>query len=511
MSETASNNKRIAKNTLFLYFRMMFIMLITLYTSRVVLDKLGIVDYGINNVVGGLAGMFTFFSSSLANASQRFLNIELGKKDVLGAQRVFNQHFVIYLCFIAAVLLLAETVGLWFVLNKLVIPPERLTAAIWVYQFTIISLCVTLLGIIFNSVIIAHEDMKVYSYIGIYEGIAKLLIAFAISIVPFDRLICYAALLMCVSLSTQIFYACHCFKHYQECKLNLCWEKNAFKETFPLISWNLVGTAVYAINHQGTNLLLNMFFGPVVNAARAVSMQINHAIMNFGTSFYTSVRPQITKSYAAGDFEYMNKLFFYSSKYSVFLLWMLCLPVMLNIEQILHIWLVDIPEYTGIFTIWILAYSMVDILNNPIWSIALSVGKLKKYISIGSSVFLCAFPISYVCLKMGTSPTSVFIILFLVRLVYLFVVIKIIRTYISFSLKEYLHKVILKSLGVLTISGLLSLVIGSFMPQTFIGLILNVGVCLFVIASTIWFLGVNRKERITFKTAILKKLTFVKK
>lgn len=506
MSTTSENNKRIAKNTLLLYFRMMLTMVVSLYTSRVVLNALGIEDFGIYNVVGGLAGMFTFFSSSLANASQRFLNIELGKKDFLGAKQVFNQHLVIYLCFIAAVLLLAETIGLWFVLNKLVLPPDRLVAAVWVYQLTIISLCITLLGIIFNSIIIAHEDMKVYSYIGIYEGVAKLLIAFTITVVPFDRLVCYTVLLMCVSLSTQFFYAYHCFKHYQECKLNLCWDKQAFKETIPLISWNLVGTAVYAVNHQGTNLLLNMFFGPVVNAARAVSMQINQAIMNFGSSFYTSVRPQITKSYAAGDIEYMNKLFFYSSKYSVFLLWMLCLPVMLNIDQILNLWLVDVPEYTNEFTIWILAYSMVDILNNPIWSIALSVGKLKKYIIIGSGVFLCAFPISFVCLKMGASPISVFIVLFFVRLVYLFVVIKIIRTYISFSLKDYFYKVILKSLGVLSISGLLSLVASSFMPQTFIGLILNVGGCLLVIVSTIWLVGVNHSERLQALSVIRKKI-----
>lgn len=491
----SSNNKRIAKNTLFLYFRMMFIMLITLYTSRVVLDKLGIVDYGINNVVGGLAGMFTFFSSSLANASQRFLNIELGKKNIIGAKRVFNQHLVIYLCFIGGVLLLAETIGLWFVLNKLVIPQDRLVASLWVYQLTIISLCVTLLGIIFNSVIIAHEDMKVYSYVGIYEGVAKLAIAFIISFAPFDRLICYAILLLFVTLSTQFFYAYHCFKKYQECRLDLHWEQKAFKETLPLVSWNLVGTAVYAINHQGTNLLLNMYFGPVVNAARAVSLQINNAISNFGTSFYTSVRPQITKSYAAGDYEYMNKLFFYSSKYSVFLLWMLCLPVMLNIDQILSIWLVDVPEYTSVFTIWILAYSMVDILNNPIWSIALSIGKLKKYIMIGSGVFLSAFPISYVCLEMGASPTSVFIVLFAVRIIYLFVVIKIIRSYISFSIKEYFNQVISRSLGVVFVSGALSYMISSFIPQTFAGLILNITLCLFTIALVTWTLGLNSSER----------------
>ena len=495
MSSTSSNNKRIAKNTLFLYFRMMFIMLITLYTSRVVLDKLGFVDYGINNVVGGLAGMFTFFSSSLANASQRFLNIELGKKDIIGAKRVFNQHLVIYLCFIGGVLLLAETIGLWFVLNELVIPQDRLVASLWVYQLTIISLCVTFLGIIFNSVIIAHEDMKVYSYVGIYEGVAKLAIAFIISIAPFDRLICYAVLLLCVTLSTQFFYAYHCFKKYQECRLELHWEKKVFKETLPLVSWNLVGTAVYAINHQGTNLLLNMYFGPVVNAARAVSLQISHAINNFGTSFYTSVRPQITKSYAAGDYEYMNKLFFYSSKYSVFLLWMLCLPVMLNIDQILSIWLVDVPEYTSVFTVWILAYSMVDILNNPIWSIALSVGKLKRYIMIGSGVFLSAFPISFACLEMGASPTSVFIVLFLVRIIYLFVVVKIIRSYISFSIKEYFSQVISRSLGVVFVSGAISYTVCSFIPQTFVGLILNVTLCLFTITLVVWTLGLNSSER----------------
>ena len=494
-SNVSSNNKRIAKNTLFLYFRMMFIMIITLYTSRVVLDKLGIVDFGINNVVGGLASMFTFFSSSLANASQRFLNIELGKNDMAGANRVFNQHLVIYLSFIAIVFLMAETIGLWFVLNKLNIPPERVVAAVWVYQFTVFSLCITLLGIIFNSLIIAHEDMKIYSYIGIYEGIAKLVIAFAISIVAFDRLICYTALLMCVSLSVQFFYAYYCFKHYQECYLKLSWEKQAFKETLPLVSWNLVGTAVYAINHQGINLLLNMFFGPAVNAARAVSMQINNAINNFGTNFYTSVRPQITKSYASGDFDYMNKLFFYSSKYSVFLLWMLCLPVMLNIDMILDLWLTDVPEYTNTFTIWILAYSVVDILNNPIWSIALSVGKLKRYISIGSSVFLSAFPISYICLKLGASPTSVFIVLFVVRLIYLLVVVKLIRTYISFSIKEYVSKVVCRCLSVIALSSLMSYLACLVLPQSLIGFIIKIAVCLLVVAFTVWICGMTHAEQ----------------
>ena len=378
------NSKRIAKNTIFLYIRMLFIMFITLFTSRVILDKLGIEDFGINNVVGGLAMMFTFFSSSLTNATQRFLNIELGIKNSLGANRVFNQHLIIYVIIICIVILLAETIGLWIVINKLVIPSERLSAALWVYQFTIISLAITLIGIVFNSMIIAHEDMKIYSYVGILDGILKLVIAYAICVLPFDRLITYSFLLLTVTLLVQGSYAYYCFKNYKECKLHFIWNKKSIKDTFSFISWNVVGTAIYATKDQGTNLLLNIYFGPTVNAARAIAYQVSSAVSSFGVNFYTSVRPQIVKSYSNGNVDYLNKLFFKSSKYSIFLMWIVILPVILCIDTLLELWLVEVPFQTNIFIVWVLADSMLALLTNPTWSIALATGKLKKYTLIGN-------------------------------------------------------------------------------------------------------------------------------
>lgn len=490
---------------------MLFLMAITLFTSRVVLDKLGIEDYGIYNVVGGLATMFIFFQSSLANATQRFLNVELGKDNIKGANDVFCQHLILYLVVSVIIIFLGETIGLWFVYNKLTIPPERLTAAIWVYQFTLISLCITLMGIVFNSEIIAHEDMNIYSYVGIFEGCARLAIAYAISITPFDRLIVYGSLMLFVSLIVQSTYFIYSRKRYQECKLYYIWDKSLLKKTSSIVGWNTVGTAVYAINDSGVNILLNMFFGPVVNAARGISFQINSAVNNFTTNFFVSVRPQIVKSYAQGDNEYLLKLFYNSSKYSFFMLWMLSLPIMLCIDRILHLWLKEVPEYTNIFTIWILAYSLINVLNNPIWSIALAVGKLKKYIMIGSGVFLMVFPLAYVFLKSGASPVSVYVVLFFVRLCYLLVVLKIIKQYINYSYYDYFRNVIRPIFAVLSLSLLLNYAIKYLMPDTLILMFVFIAISIFVTGIIIWNVGITSQERVFVKAAINNKFKQYKK
>lgn len=502
-----SKSKRIAKNTIFLYIRMLFVMFITLFTSRVVLDKLGIEDFGINNVVGGLAMMFAFFSSSLTNATQRFLNIELGLKNPIGANHVFNQHLVIYVIIICVVVLLAETIGLWFVMNKLVIPLERLSAALWVYQFTIISLAITLIGIVFNSMIIAHEDMKIYSYVGMLEGVLKLIIAYAISVLPFDRLITYSFLLLILTLLVQSCYACYCFKCYEECKFHFIWNKKSIKETFSFISWNFVGTAIYAVNDQGINILLNVFFGPIVNAARAISYQVSSAINNLGTNFYTAVRPQLVKSYAAKDYGYLIYLFFNSSKYSFFLMWMLCLPVMLSIDTILNLWLKEVPQYTNVFTRWILAYSLVNILTNPIWSIMLAVGKLKKYISIGSGIMLINFPIAYFFLKWGYSPVCVFISLFLIRLLYLLITLKILREHINFSFTSYLKKVLLPCVNVFVLSAFISIPIYKVLSDNLLEELTSSFISIIMIIASIWMLGCTQKEKMLIRKFIKHKIS----
>lgn len=503
-----SNNRsiQIAKNTFFLYFRMLFLMFVTFFTSRVILESLGVVDYGIHNVVGGLASMFVFFRSSLANVTQRYLNIELGANNIERAHQIFCLHQTIYLIIAIIVIIAAETIGLWLVYNKLVIPPERMYAALWVYQFTIISLAITILSVVYDSVLIAHEDMKIYSYVGVVEGIMKLIISYIISIVMLDKLILYSFLLFVVALGIRLFYSFFCKRRYAECYFQFRWNTNEIKEASSLVSWNTIGTVVWAINDQGINILLNMFFGPAVNAARGISFQISNAINNFGTNFYTSVRPQMVKSYATKDFEYLYKLFFASSKYSVYLLWMFCLPVMLCIDQILALWLHDVPEYTNIFTIWILGYSMVNILNNPIWSLALAVGKLKSYILIGSSVFFTAFPLSYICLQANCPPVSVFVCMFLIRIVYIYIVINILRRYIPISLKRYFSEVIRPVIFVISVSGIIALSFSMQIEMSILNDILICIICWAAILGSVWFLGLRNSEKSKLITFIMNKI-----
>lgn len=474
---------------------MAVLMVISLFTARVLLDKLGVEDFGIYNVVGGLAGMFTFFSSSLTNASQRYLNIALGKQDVQDASLIVRQHFTLYIVICIIVVVAAETIGLWIVCEKLVIPSARLYAAIWVYQFWVISLCATLMGIIFNSQIIAHEDMNIYSYIGIYEGISKLVVCYLVSICSIDRLIMYGLLLLLVTVSVQIFYFLYCKRHYVETQLKLLWNKGLLKETSSLVGWNTVGTLIYAVNDTGINVLLNLFFGPAVNAARAVSMQVSMALNNFSANFYTAVRPQLTKSYASQDWNYLFKLFYGSSKYSFYLLWIFALPISFSIDEILSVWLKVVPEYTGTFTILVLAYSLVNILNNPIWTLALAAGKLKRYIGIGSAVFFSIFPLAYIALKCGCSPSSVFVIMVVVRMVYLLVVLKIIHRYVAYSYKDYMNKVVLPIVKVVFSTTCVAYGLSFILTENFMATVAYCIVVCLLSCFVIWWFGMDQVER----------------
>lgn len=480
-------------------------MFVSFFTSRIVLQNLGITDFGIYNIVGGFASMFVFFQSSLSNATQRYLNIELGKGDIRGATSVFRLHQTLYILIVAIVLLFGETVGLWFVCNKLVIPANRMEAAVWVYQFALLSYCLSIISVVYDAAIMAHEDMKIYSYIGISEGASKLVIAYVISVVHSDRLVIYAFLLFLLVLCMRIFYFFFCSRKYEECKSRFTWNVQEAKHTFSLIGWDAVGSFVYTLNDQGVNILLNMFFGPAVNAARGISYQISYALNNVCTNFYTAVRPQMMKSYASGDVRNLIRLFFRSSKYAVFLLWVLCLPVMLCIDPILSIWLTHVPEYTNIFTIWVLSYSMVNVISYPIGIIAFTVGHLKRYILIGNSIFFIALPFSYVCLKAGCSPVSVFQTLFIVRIAYIVAILLIIRRYVFFSIKQYIAEVIRPSITVIAISGSICLFLSKLLQQTFVGYSLLCCICVLSVLCLVWTFGITTKER----NSIIKKVKAV--
>ena len=502
----AKKSKRILKNTFFLYIRMLFVMAISIYTSRVVLDKLGITDFGIYSVVGGTTSLFVFFRSSLANASQRFLSIALGKGDLVQAQKTFCLHQTLYLILSIIVVILAEIIGLWLLNNKLVIPAERMNAAFWAFQLMVISLVVTLLSIVYDAIIIAHENMKIYSYVGIFEGVAKLGVAYLIAIASFDRLIFYSALLFGIALGIRIFYTIYCKIAYEECQFSFTWDKSVIKETSSLVGWNLVGTAVFAVNNQGMDILLNMFFGPIVNAAKSVASQVDRTVNNFANNFFVAVQPQVTKSYATKDFDYLLKLFYTSSKYSFFLLWFFCLPLMLCIDTILSLWLKDVPQNAGIFVNLILTYSLINVLNNPIWSISLAVGKLKKYICIGSGVFLLSFPISYICLKNGCKASSVIIVNDIVRFVYIWVVLHIIKQYVPISTIKYIQSVIIPIGLVVLLSGTLSLFLYSRLSNDIFNNILLGIIATFINSTIIIFIGLKSNERNVLFAALKKRL-----
>ena len=446
--------------------------------------------------------MFGFFQSSLSNATQRYLNVELGRNDLKGVNRVFSLSQLIYFAMSILVVIVAEIIGLWFIYNKLTIPPDRLDAALWVFHTTVISLFFTINGIVYNSMLIANENMKAYAYLGIIEVVLKLLIAFALFYSPFDRLKLYSVLFLLVTLSVQSFYAVTCIRKYKEARFHYYWNTNIFREMFAFMGWNTVGTAAWALNHQGINILYNIFFGPVVNAANGIASQVNSAVTKFSMNFYTAVQPQIVKSYAASDYDYFRSLIYNSSRYSFYLMWLICLPIMLRIDYILEIWLGNVPEYTNQFVIWTLIYSLINTLTNPFWMAIQAVGKLKKYVLIGSGVFFLAFPVALIFFKFGSSAITALQTLAVIRGLYLLTVIIITNKYVNIDIKRYILHTIFPIVKVSAISLLILLLLNNLFPQNFIYLIITVAVSIAITLATVYFVGTTKSEKTLVTTKI---------
>lgn len=496
MPDNSSNSKRIAKNTVFLYIRMLLLLFISLYTVRVILDKLGVEDYGIYNVVGGLATMFAFFSSALANGVQRFVSIELGRNDHEQAKKVFTHCLVLFLVLTLGIFVVGECVGIWFLNNKLQIPEARFEAATIVFHLSMLSACANFIGIVFNSEIIANEDMKIYSYLGIADGLFKLLIAYLIGYFPIDNLILYAALQTLVVLIIQIFYAIYCFRKYAECCIVRTLERSIFKKISSFMSWNVFGTIIYVTKDQCLNILLNMFYGPVVNASRAVALQVNGAITQFSNNIYTSVQPQIIKSYSAGNLEYMHKLFFMSSKYCALMLWLIGLPVILSINDLLGIWLKDVPDYAPLFTILVIVDSMGAVLTNAPWGATLAVGKLKWYQIFGNGALLLILPMSYLFMKLGAGPSCAFYVLIVCRIFQIIAVLIISNKLIHFSLRRYFDQVVKPLVIVLSLTLLISMLVLHFVQITgFLRILATVLVTVPITIITVYSFTLTQSEK----------------
>lgn len=401
MNEEIHNSKRAIKNTIFLYFRMIFIMLVNLYASRVILDKLGVSDYGIYNSVGGVVAMLAFLNSTLSTGTSRFLTFELGRQNSNRLKDTFNTAFFSHLILAVIVVVILESFGPWFVKTQLIIPDDRIRAALLVFHISVFTTFISITQVPYTSVIIAHENMKIYAYIGIYEAIARLLVVFLISFVRFDSLIFYAILVALVQLSVVIIYRIFCIRSYSESHINISFDKTIFKEMISFSGYSLIANLYHVISIQGLVVLINMFFQPAIAAAQAIANQISGAMMQFVNNFRTAINPQIIKLYAAGEYEESKKLTLSSSIYVHELVLLIALPLIVTMEPLLHLWLVDVPEYAIIFSQLILIKQILDVYNGTLYVPMIASGKIK-YNSFAALFFgILFFVLLYLFLKHG--------------------------------------------------------------------------------------------------------------
>lgn len=401
-----SSNATIAKNTIYLYFRMMFTMLVTLYTSRVILDVLGITDYGLYQTVGGVVGMLSFINGALSGGASRFLTFELGVGNKDRLQRTFSTTFVIHLGLAVFLLLICETLGLWFLHTKLVIPDGRLSAVVIVYHLSIVTAVVNLMTVPYTASIISHERMGAYAYLSIFECSAKLLIVYLLGIGGLDKLVTYAVLILLLQVGIWIYYNRYCVSRFEETKFYFVFDKSIFKRILSFSAWSLFAQGAIALNSQGILLLLNMFFSPAVVAARSISIQVNMAANQFVTNFRTAVNPQIVKKYASCDYEGSKRLLLASTKYSYYLMWIICLPLCLLARPVLELWLVEVPDYTVVFLQLILIQSLFQVFDTSFYTALYAKGKLRENALISPTIGFIAFPIIYLLFKMGCSPVA---------------------------------------------------------------------------------------------------------
>ena len=505
---TSENNKRIAKNTLMLYIRMLITMVVGLFTSRVVLQTLGVEDYGIYAVVGGIVSMFTFLNGGMISATQRYLNFELGRGNQEQLSKVFSTSVQIHALISLIVLLLSETIGLWFLYEKLVIPAERLDAAFWVFQFSIVACVVNIISVPYNAVIVAHEKMSAFAYMSILDVVLKLLIVYLLYISPWDKLVMYAALLLCVGLFMRWIYASYCQKHFQEAHYRHHFEKSLLKEMFSFSGWSLWGNLAAMLYSQGLNMMLNIFFGPVVNAARGIALQVQGVVQGFVGNFQMALNPQITKSYANGDLAQMHSLMFRSARFSFFLLFLLALPILIEANYILQLWLGKFPEDTVVFMRWIIGISLIYTIANPCVIANQATGKVKVYQAVVGGILLLILPASYIALVLGAPAYSVFIVHFCVESIAQFSRMYMLRKLINLSLREYLNHIYLPIVVVVLVSILLPIYLHTQMLEGFLRLLCVGTVCVISVGCSVFLLGLTKGERSFFSSKIVQ---FLKK
>lgn len=491
MPKNSINNKRIAKNTLFLYLRMIVVMAVNLYVVRAVLDLLGVVDYGIYNVVGGVVHMFSFINSTLATSSQRYFSIELAKGDLKSLNKWFCLNVTTFFIFIIVFLIIAETIGLWFVNTQMTIPEERMFAANIVYQLSIITFCIHFFNIPYTAMIIAYERMSAFAYISILEAILKLGIVFLLMVISWDKLILYALLMFLISCGITSSYIIYNLNFFKASKYHFYWNKEEMKELLSFSGWHFYGTFSVVIRSQGINILLNLFFNPAINAARAIAYQIYAAVNQLSHNFFVAVKPQIYKSYAKREFNELYRLITRSTIMCSFLVSILIFPLLANTNFVLSLWLKEVPDYAIIFTKLVLINGLIDATNGPTTASILATGKIKIYELTVANMTIAILPISYIALKLGAEPTVTMIVSILISIVVTITRAVFLNKMIKFPLKMYFFTI--GKIFVVTIFTLIfikmtflysSTNLISFIGNSFLIFVLLIFIYIFIILDT---------------------------
>lgn len=497
MKDHSSNTNRIAKNTIALYCRTFITLVVSLYTSRIVLRELGITDYGIYNVIGGVVVLFTFMNSAMVSAVQRFLSFKIGQKDAEGERDIFNISILIHIGIAILVIVLAETVGLWFVNNKLSIPSDSYVAANWVYQFSVINIIIRILQIPYNACIIANEKMSFYAYLSIMESCGYLLVAFLLSALVSDRLVYYALMISLVVICVFFVYAVYCHRKFETCRFKIPHNKGLYRQLFSFSGWSVIGGFSVVCVQQGLGIIMNIFMGVVINAALGIVNQVIAGITTLISNLQTATHPQIIKSYAEKDIVYFNNLIFKSSKFSFFLLSIFVIPLFIYMDGILNIWLGVVPEYTSVFIRIMIFYTMIDALAGPFWIAIQATGRIKIYQILGSIIVLLNLPIAYVLLRMGISPVYVILFRVLINIgAYLFRVVYL-RKIIDFDLGSYFNKVIIPVCLVSAVAWSISLIMANYCH-----VLLVVPTSFLLSVCSVYVLGMDSTERTWIKQGV---------
>ena len=504
MSSTTENNKRIAKNTLLLYMRMLFTIIVGLYTSRIVLQTLGVNDYGIYNVVGGIVAMLAFLNSAMTAASQRFISFELGTQNYQKLKKVFATSVTIHMVIAGIIFLIAETVGLWFLNTHMNIATDRITAANWVYQCSILTFMITVISVPYNACIVAHERMKTFAYVSIIETFLKLIIVYLLLIVQTDKLIAYACFILGVSIIIRVIYGIYCKRNFEECTYQCILDKELFKEMFAFAGWSIIGNLGFSLKDQGSNVVLNLFCGTAINAARGVALQVNGIISSFSGNFIMALNPQITKQYAAGDVQESIKLVYAGCRYSFYLLAIISIPVMVNLDYLLSLWLGTVPPYTTEFLFLALVAALINAMAAPLVTAVQATGRIRNFQLAICIIMMCELPLTYITLKLGYKPYMAMISSIIVTSVGLFARFLLLKQLIkSYSLRYFTLHIVIKSILIVTCCGILSILIHRYFGTiNFISFILSSFIAFVITFTGVYTFGISSKEKVLVNNKI---------